>query len=249
MRLHLGGGMCTTTRLIVATVFLMVTPVAAQPTGTLRGCITNDLNQPLPRATVVLRAAGVQQTVLADAEGCYEVESLSPKLYRVTVRLAGFDSETRETIRIESADTVRLDFQLRISTICECLSPPSSLRAQWELADAVVHLRVTDHDTQLSAPRGFFAHTAEVLEVFKPHEGVGPDDRAMTFLQSQSSGEPDLYDAGDEVVLFLQWLAKLGTFRIHPSLPGAIAIKNGGTVRNAPVDDLLEQLRALSVRK
>jgi hypothetical protein len=240
-----------TTLLLLVSALLTAAPLSAQSTGALAGCIRDEANYPLPRVSLVVRAAGVQQTLFADALGCYEVTSLPPNVYRVTVRLLGFDNETREKIRIESGSTVRLDFRMRISPICECLAPPTTLRERWERADAVVHLRITDHETQLPAPRGFFGHTAEVLELFKRHSTGGPADKAMTFLQGQASGEPDPYTAGDELVIFLQWSPQAHTLLTYTHTSWVFAVGDDGRIAGSAtrVDDLLAELRALSPRK
>jgi hypothetical protein len=138
-------------------------PVAAQPTGELVGCITDAVKQPMPRVTVVLRSSRVEQTISADDGGCYKAPALPPDVYRITARLLGFDNETREKIRIEPGRIARVDFHMQVSAVCECLAPPTTLRERAERADAVMHLRITDHATQLPAPPGFLAHTAEVL--------------------------------------------------------------------------------------
>jgi Carboxypeptidase regulatory-like domain len=238
------------TLLVIIFALLTAAPLSAQSTGELRGCITDAANQQLPRVAVVLRAVGAQQTLLADAGGCYEVKSLPANAYRVTVHLLGFDNETREKVRIEAGATVRLDFQMRPSAICECLSPPTTLLERWERVDAVAHLRITDHNTQLPAQRGFFGHTADVLEVFKRHLAGGPDGLAMTVLQRQSSGEPDPYEAGEEFVVFLQWSPEAHAFLIPAHVSWVFVIQDGRTDGGAMrVEDLLAELRALSARR
>jgi hypothetical protein len=242
-----------TVKLSILCFFLTVAPLAAQApvsTGGLAGCITDARGvQRLPRATVAVSAQGLQLTVVADANGCYEFTSLPLYLYRVTARLTGFDNVTREKVTIAANEITRVDLTTRVSAICECITLPT-LAAWWEPADAVVYLRITDHETQLPAPPGFFKQTAEVLEVLKGHAAGGPTGSAMTVLEDQSTGAPDPSNVGDEFVMFLQWSPGEGTF--VASKAGVFAIERGRIVRSPltygrlRIDDLLVDLRALS---
>jgi len=212
------------------------------------GCITEaSLNQKLPRVTVVMRTSGFQQTLLADAEGCYVAKSLPPNRYRVTVVLLGFDNETRENVSIEAGSVERVDFHMRVSAFCECLTL-TTLLERWENVSSVVHLRITDHEGELPSPRGSFRHTAQVLEVFK-HHPAAPADRTMTFLQGQASGEPIPYDVGDEFVVFLQWSPESPTFYVRSHAAWVFPIQDGRIKGGDTAYDFLAELRALSGRK
>jgi hypothetical protein len=232
--------------------FLTAAPLAAQApvsTGGLAGCITDAMGQRLPRATVAVSAQGVQHTVVADANGCYEFTSLPLHSYRVTARLTGFDNVTRERVKIAANEITRADLTTRPSTICECLTL-TTLAAWREHADAVVYLRITDHETQLPAPPGFFKQTAEVLEVLKGHAAGGPTDAAMAVLEDQSSGALDPANVGDEFVMFLQWSPGEGTFvgwkdRVFAIERGRI-VRSPLTYGRLRIDDLLVDLRELS---
>jgi hypothetical protein len=226
---------------IIVFAVLTAAPLFAQPSGSLLGCVTDVGGQRLPHVTVVVRTERTQQTLETNTEGCYEAKALPPNVYRVTTLLAGFDNETPEKVRIEPGSTVRLDIQMQISSICECLAPPTTLRERWERADAILHLRISHYDNALPVQRGFFGHTAEVLEVLKRHPSEGPTDVAITFLQGQSSGQPLPYDAGDELIVFLVRSPTAQTFLHH---------QHTGSVFDARTDaGLKAELRALSVGK
>jgi len=191
--------------LLTLLVVVLSVPVSAQTTGGVAGCITYSLHHPLPRATVTATAGGTKFTVLADAEGCYQLTALPPNLYRVTVRLLGFDNTTRDNVRVVSGQVQRVDLVTQPSAICECLSRATTLREFFERADAVMYLRITETDKELSAPAGWFRHAAAILEVFKQHDGVPSAGTQTTFLQDQSSGAPEPYESGEEFLLFLNW--------------------------------------------
>lgn len=145
--------------------------------------------------------------------------------------------------------------------MCDCASPPRTRQGLWKYADAVVHVRITDHDKELPAPPGFFKQTAEALEVLKRHRVSGPPDAAtralhellrrdpsagsirtimMEFLQNQLGGAPNPYDVGEEFVLFLRWRPDERTFVAlfdlnaaeHNDTATTFVIKNGRVVRS-----------------
>jgi hypothetical protein len=139
---------------------------------------------------VTAAVAGTKLTVLADVEGCYEFAELPPNLYRVTARLRGFDNTTRDKVSVVGGQIQRVDLVTGPSTICECLPNANTLRELFDRADAVIYLRILDPTNGPLVPRRYFRQRAAILDVLKPHEGVVSD---MTFLQDQSSGEPDPY--------------------------------------------------------
>ena len=226
---------------ILVITLLTAAPLSAQQSGALIGCITDGVGQRVPGVTVVARTEGTQQTAVANAEGCYEAQALATGVYRATALLSGFDNETREKIAIGPGSTVRLNFEMRVSPMCECLASPATLRERWERADAVAHVRITNRDTHPPAQRGFFGHTAEVLEVFKRHPFGGPTDHTVEFLQGQSSGEPLPYDAGEELIVFLVWSPAAQRFLHHRHSESAFDWR-----RNA---GLQAELRMLSAGK
>jgi len=199
---------------------------ASASAQTIGGCITDSVGQPIPGATVSATAEGNRLTVLADGGGCYEFRGLSANSYRVTSQLTGFDNTTHDKIHVAAGQIRRLDFIMVVSPFCDCATPGTTLRDLADRVDAVVYLKITDRDNELSSPRQYFRQTAEVIEIVKdpppvapPFDsaahalrdllkrdpGTGPVRMAMTFLQDQSSGAPLPYEPGDEFVLFLKW--------------------------------------------
>jgi hypothetical protein len=203
-------------------------PAFAQATtGGLAGCITPKLLEatehgqlavveprvPLPGiwgVTVVARTSTIRQTTVTNREGCYSFESLPPAVYRITAHESRFDNETREKVTVEAGKVTRADLQMKGAAICECIESFHTPDQLWDLADVVVHVRITDHHAQLPAPPGYFRHTAETVEILKPHPDDGPTGAPMTFLQSQRRGEPAPYWPGEELTLFLYWDREAG---------------------------------------
>jgi hypothetical protein len=234
--------------LIGVTLLSIAAPALAQATGAVAGCValepnqpSPEPNQPIPGATIILGAQGHKITTLTDERGCYEFRDLPASVYRITARLLGADNVTRDQVNISPGQIERVDFTTRISGFCECLAPPTTLRGFYDEADAVVHVRILRPDSELPSPRGFFTQTAETLEVFKRHKIGGPIDKVFRFLQNQSSGAPDPYDVGQELVLFVGWLGTTNVFSEGPYASSRRTV----TVVSA---DLLADLRKLMPR-
>ncbi|PYQ96532.1 MAG: hypothetical protein DMF97_15290 [Acidobacteria bacterium] len=223
------------------------------------------MNQRLPGVTVVAKTGRVQRTTTVDASGCYELRDLPTGSYRVTARLAGFDNVTRDGVTIAPTGVARMDFAMRVSAICECVRlGGTTLAEQWDYADAVLHVRLSASEPQLTTPVGYYRHAATVLNVLK--KPVGPLTTPVFVLQNQRSAAAGLYDIDQELVMFLKSHGS-GGFAITNDEPG-LAVARGSydpatvflvqdsRIQRAPsefsryvemrLDVFLEELRALS---
>jgi hypothetical protein len=256
---------------IYAIVLAAVLQVAAQmpaTAGSLVGCMSDTTTLRVPGATIVAKSGGVQKTTVADAAGCYELKDLPPATYRVTARLAGFDNVTRDRVVLGPATVAHLDFTMRVSSICECVRMGgTTLADQWDHADAVLHVRLTDSEPTSSTPQGYYRHSATVVSAVK--QPTAPRPAAIFVLQNQRSGVPGPYDVGQELVAFLESSGS-DAFRITNDEPG-LAVPTGshdpsmvflvqdGRIQRAPselsryvgtpIGSFLEELRTLSRRK
>ncbi len=77
--------------------------------ATIRGVVADTAGAPLPGANVRIR--GTQKGVSTDANGAYEISSVSPGRRTVTVSFVGFQSVSR-TIQLDAGETRTLDFTL-----------------------------------------------------------------------------------------------------------------------------------------
>jgi predicted XRE-type DNA-binding protein len=172
----------------LAIIIALAVPAAPQapPTGSLVGCASDTMKQRLPAVTVVAKTGRVQRTTTADAGGCYELRDLPTGSYRVTARLTGFDSVTRDGVIIAPTGVARMDFDMRVSPICECVRlGGTTLAGQWDYADAVLHLRLSASEPQPTTPLGYYRHAAPVLDVLK--KPVGQLATPVFVLQNQRS--------------------------------------------------------------
>src|SRR6266481_1915993 len=129
-------------------------PVAyAQGTGTsgeIRGTVTDPTGGTAPKATVEIEDSekGIRRTALTGSDGEYQVTGLPPSAYSVTVRLAGFQTETHRNVVVNVGQTLILDFQLRVATgtaqIEVTSEAPTVETARGSQADTLVQQYIAD---------------------------------------------------------------------------------------------------------
>ncbi|HEV8076158.1 MAG TPA: TonB-dependent receptor [Candidatus Acidoferrum sp.] len=138
---------------LCAWLFPANTSVLAQGTGTsgqVRGMVTDATGGTVPKATVEIEDAekGVRRTALTGSDGEFQVTGLPPSTYSVTVRLAGFQTETHRNVVVNVGQTLILDFQLRIATGTAQIEVTSELpaveTARSSQADTLVQQYIAD---------------------------------------------------------------------------------------------------------
>jgi hypothetical protein len=222
-------------------------------TTTVAGCVTSTDGQPLPGVTVDVGGNGRHRTELTDGSGCYAVPDLSAGSYFVSARVQGFVSATRDNLYVESARSARVDFRLRVASICECLPFPDTLADLWDAADAVIRIRLTAHDPSNPENR----HIGTVSRIWK----LRPTDTApqtLTFARHNEPSETEPYAVGQEFVMFLKWSPTEKLFVRMSSGNGtvaAFAIENDrihsspiGMFRGVDAQRLVGQLDSLASR-
>jgi len=118
-------------------------PLDAQVgSGQVTGIVRDAGGSIVPGATVSatnVDTAAVRHVVSTSA-GLYTLAGLVPGLYRIDVELPGFRPTRREGVRIETGQTVRLDFALLVGSLSESISVTGdapALRASASLGDVV----------------------------------------------------------------------------------------------------------------
>jgi len=252
------------TGLVIAA--FLLTAQASSTTGVIAGCVTDPIMQRLRGTTIVATGAGVKRTTMADTSGCYELRDMPPGAYRVTARLLGFNNVTHDRVAVSGATVTELDFTTRPSPICECIAPVGpTLTEQWNYADVVVHVRLSESRPEPAARSGYYRHVATVLDALKlPSGGVLRSPTSV--LQNQEWGLRDPYDVGQEAVLFLKsWDGEFVIAYDNPGLkigeeiPATAFLIQNGRIDHAPpgfdgyvgkrIAVFLDELRALSRRR
>ncbi len=106
--------------LAAALFFLGVTTCPAQEvTATLYGSVTDPAGAAIPEASVTVTNPATGQSVSAKsrADGTYEVTSLRPAAYTLTVEHPGFEKSVQTGIKLDVNQKARVDVQLQVGAI------------------------------------------------------------------------------------------------------------------------------------
>jgi hypothetical protein len=100
-------------------VFLGVMGFGFGQEARISGVIQDSTGGRIPGATitVVQEETGIRRAAASDAEGYYAVAGARPGTYKVNVRKAGFQTTTRTGVKIDVAQSARIDFTLDPSTV------------------------------------------------------------------------------------------------------------------------------------
>jgi outer membrane receptor protein involved in Fe transport len=95
--------------------------VAQQTTGTIAGRVLDDQGSAVPGATVTASNAetGFRRSAVSDGEGLYRLAAIPIGTYDVRVELQGFSTEDRKGIIVNVAQTVDIDFSLKVAGVAE----------------------------------------------------------------------------------------------------------------------------------
>jgi hypothetical protein len=114
--------MCRKVLWLVGVSLLLAAGLAsAQTFGQITGRVVDASGGVLPGASITVTnpQTGVVATEPANTAGVYVFPNLLPGTYNVKVELQGFQSAVRNSVELQTQQTVRLDFSLAIGTIEE----------------------------------------------------------------------------------------------------------------------------------
>ena len=111
-------------RYLVVILALLLAPTGAlyaQATAQLTGEVTDNSGAAAPGAEVsaTATATGVERKVTTNDSGSYTIPFLAPGEYRIKVLKQGFQTISRDTVRLEVNQTARLDFTLTVGSVSE----------------------------------------------------------------------------------------------------------------------------------
>src|SRR5215203_3060646 len=94
-----------------------VAAFAQQTTGTILGRVLDDQGAAVPGATVTATSptTGFNRTVVSDAEGTYRLSALPVGQYDLSVELPGFTSVEQKGVTVNIAQTITMDFALKVA--------------------------------------------------------------------------------------------------------------------------------------
>lgn len=101
---------------------------SAQETGQLSGFIWDASNAIVPGAmiTAVNDETGFRRTTESGANGVYQLAYLHPGMYKVTVRSQGFRTLVQFGLKLDAAQSARVDFHLQLGSVEEVVTVTDS---------------------------------------------------------------------------------------------------------------------------
>ncbi len=152
----------------------------------LGGIIRDPTDAAVPDAmiTVVNQDTGFRRLASSRSDGSYNVVSLEPGLYKITVRHPGFRTLIRLGVRVDLAQPVRVDFELSLGSMQESITVEDSASVSLQDDTAVGTLLTQDQISRIPSSGG---NLTGLLE-FTPGTIVTPATR----------GEPGQFTAGGQ---------------------------------------------------
>src|SRR2546428_4846975 len=92
--------------------------------GTLTGTVSDSAGGVVPNAAVVATSAetGVQSRTVTTATGNYTIPSMRAGVYELSVEVPGFKKFIRQGIRVQVAETARVDITLEVGATTESIT-------------------------------------------------------------------------------------------------------------------------------
>jgi len=115
-------------RLPFAAILLSILPLTAQERAQLWGFIGDSTNAAVAGASVIAvnEDNGFRRAVESRRDGSYEIVSLRPGMYKLTVRKEGFRTIVQFGVKLEVAQSGRVDFALQVGSTHETVTVESA---------------------------------------------------------------------------------------------------------------------------
>jgi len=110
---------------LITCIALSSTWAVAQQTGVLSGAVRDAQGGVLPGVTISITSPaliGGARSITTTETGNYQFTSLPPGAYEVKYELSGFSALRREDIRVQVAQTTRLDVELSVGSLQETVT-------------------------------------------------------------------------------------------------------------------------------
>jgi hypothetical protein len=251
----------------VALCFAFLVSGSARAQGAISGCVTDKFALPLVAPWIVVTGGATEILVLADNNGCYEVEKVPVGTYSVRAVLPGFCDEVRTDVKVVLNEHANVDFALKVANKVSVL-PVVAGRWDWANpvahADAIVHLRVDRFVNTKPYPSGrcdsdiCTEYSATAIAIVKAPDSAGLTAGPLPLLwNSGLTTAGRAIDPGKEFVAFLAWSPTLKRLVLTergllvPVKDGAIVwtVGKDASQNGKKVNDFLTELRGLAGQK
>ena len=237
---------------MLAVAVAVVPPAQAQTPapGHVAGRVTDGQGAGLPGAQVRLTADGVERSVITDAAGRFTFDALdADKSYSLRADLPGFEAAIREGLSAKPNETVAIALVLKLGCIGvgSLDAARDSAFNNMLMADAVVHLRITEDGTERRVDNGTLCYM--VSEAPAAILGVARLEHEWQSQRNLPLVSDDLVlKAGVEYLAFLHYDKSLQQI----SLGDAWVVVDGRMQRDqeelgfrdgSPIDKTLKRLR------
>ena len=103
---------------------LLAATAFAQTTASIRGTVNDQGGAAVPNAKITVKntALGVERTTQTNSSGSYEVPALSPGVYSVEVRIAGFETQIAKNVVLEVSRNSVQNFGLKVASTSEVVT-------------------------------------------------------------------------------------------------------------------------------
>ena len=133
----------------IAIVFAVLA-VGQSNTGSITGVVTDQNGSVIPNATVTVTNQGTNEkrTVQADAEGRYDVPSLSTGIYTIEATGSGFSSASVKDLRLAVGERSRADLTLAAAGVSAVVDVVDQTRVDTEtptIGDTIASERINDN--------------------------------------------------------------------------------------------------------
>jgi len=105
----------------VLLVIFAVSPVLAATGGSISGAVVDQTGAVVPGATIRLINVGQQTTfkAISDQEGLYAFPNLPVGRYELTISAAGFTTQRKRGLAVDTDSSTRVDIRLTIETVTD----------------------------------------------------------------------------------------------------------------------------------
>jgi hypothetical protein len=203
---------------------------AQEVRATIGGKVTDPQGALVPNAQVIVMSddSGVTRQTSTNAQGNWLMEFLLPGRYHFTISASGFKTESREGIKLQTADNKQFDVRLQVGES----SQEVQVTGEAPLIDttSATSGTVITHEEIMELPSA--SHVVTLLATLSPGVVAQDQNNNVVHLWSYNGASQFTADGGRNNV-----------FSNNFQLDGAPDVKSGGDIAFVPAMDSVEEFR------